>query len=81
MINKEKALYVGLGVFLLLVVLCSNKKVKYDEVKNVAMEGSKDFNSSALPKELRPPYRVQEGEELQLANPKSMNGLKSKFGR
>jgi len=62
-IGKEYWIYGGVGLLVLLILINSTRKVELKEVseydlKNIA------FDSSVLPPELRPPYRVAEGEEL-----------------
>jgi hypothetical protein len=84
-INKEKAIYLGLGVFLLLVVFSSAKGIKAKEVGEESMN-QKNFDSSLLPIMLQPPLRVGDSEETPMpAKPKQnfVRGisLKPRFDR
>ena len=62
-IKKEHLIYAGVGVFVLLVLLNSTKKVELKEVTNGG-EVEKSFDSSILPTQLKPPYKLAEGEDL-----------------
>lgn len=62
MLDKEQMVYLGIGAFVLLVLISSTKKIVLQEVSSE--NSSKSFDSSNLPPELKPPYRLAEGEEL-----------------
>lgn len=69
-LNKEKALYIGLGVFLLLVIYSSAKGVSPKEVGEETIT-QKNFDSSGLPLPLQPPVRVSDSDEVPMpAKPK-----------
>ena len=55
-------IYLGVGAFVFVVLLCSTNKVVLQEVTSES--SSKSFDSSNLPPELKPPYRLADGEEL-----------------
>jgi hypothetical protein len=75
MINKEKAVYIGIGVFFLLVLLNSSKKVQLTEVSE---SGNKvNFDSSKLPFGLKPPSKWDESKPLPNTNPKKHNNNKN----
>ena len=79
--DKQKALYIGVGVFLLLVIISSTRKVELKEVADKDFEAI-NFDHSILPTELQPPVRVADNEEVtDLAKPKnlSLNGVKPRF--
>jgi hypothetical protein len=79
-LDKQKMIYAGVGIFVFLVLVSSTKKIVLQEVSTNTP--TKSFNSTSLPHELRPPYKLAEGEDL----PKSMAkrsfnlfGLKPRF--
>jgi hypothetical protein len=62
MIDKEKLIYLGVGILSFLVIINSTKKVVLTEV--VEQPTTKSFDSSSLPVYLRPPNRLLVGEPL-----------------
>jgi hypothetical protein len=61
-LSKENQIYIGVGIFVFLVLISSTKRV---ELKEVSSESTpKAFDSSSLPPDLKPPYRLAEGEAL-----------------
>jgi len=79
--DKQKALYIGVGIFLLFVIISSTRKVELKEVADKDFEAV-DFDHSILPIGLKPPVRIAENEEVtDLAKPKnlSLNGVKPIF--
>lgn len=75
MMNKKKALYIGLGVFALLVLVSSTKKVNLKEVED-SLPDTMAFDHSALPTDLQPPSRLNEEEPLpQTTTPKNITGI------
>jgi len=79
-IDKEKMVYAGIGAFFLLVIFNSTRKVKLEEVN--ATPNNVAFDSSKLPPQLRPPYRLADGEGLPKTLAKrsfSLLGLKPRF--
>jgi len=65
-LDKQQMIYAGVGVFVLLVLISSTKKIVLQEVGTDTP--TKSFDSTSLPHQLRPPYKLAEGEDL----PKSM---------
>ena len=61
-LDREQTIYVGVGVFLFLVLVCSTRKVQLKEVYSES--ANKSFDNSKLPFSLKPPYRLAEGEPL-----------------
>ena len=75
MIDKKKAIYIGLGVFALLVIVSSSKKVQLKEVPD-SVPNTLAFDHSSLPSDLQPPSRLNEGEALPETNkPKNITGI------
>jgi len=79
-LDKEKMVYAGIGAFFLLVIFNSTRKVKLEEVSLV--QNISGFDSSKLPPQLKPPYRLADGEGLPKTLAKrsfSLYGLKPRF--
>lgn len=74
-LSNKQMLCIGTGIFLLLIILNSTKKVSLKEV--LSTPDNKAFDSSILPVFLKPPKRLDEGEPLpQTATPKrSLTGI------
>lgn len=62
-ISKEHWIYAGVGLFVLAVLYSSTKKVELKEVNESDLE-QKGFDSSSLPSDLKPPYRLATGEAV-----------------
>jgi hypothetical protein len=62
-ISKEHWIYAGVGLFVLAVLYSSTKKVELKEVNESDLE-QKGFDSSSLPSDLKPPYRLATGEQI-----------------
>lgn len=62
-ISKEHWIYAGVGLFVLAVLYSSTKKVELKEVNESDLE-QKSFDSSSLPSDLKPPYRLATGEQI-----------------
>lgn len=62
-ISKEHWIYAGVGLFVLAVLYSSTKKVELKEVNESELE-QKGFDSSSLPSDLKPPYRLATGEPV-----------------
>jgi len=77
--DKKNWVYVGIGVFFLLVLFNSTKNVelKSVEIPNNNIEGEKkNFDNSRLPVFLKPPNKLSEGENLPKLNvPKRVLGF------
>lgn len=80
--KKEHLICAGVGVLVLLVLISSTKKVELIEVKENEFE-SKSFDSSQLPNDLRPPYRLATGEIVPRPIKRNFNihsiGVKPRF--
>ena len=59
--DKEKIIYLGAGVLLLLIIINSSKSLPLKEIEE---NESKNFDSSRLPFGLKPPIRLGETEPL-----------------
>lgn len=81
-IGKENLIYVGVGLFVLAVLYSSTKKVELQEVKEADLE-QKTFDSSSLPSDLQPPYRLASGEPIPRPIKKNFSifsiGIKPRF--
>ena len=79
-IDKKHLVYAGIGLFFLLVVINSTKKVELKEADGADL---KPFDHSSLPSSLKPPYKLAEGDELPRPIRKNLNltsiGLKPRF--
>ena len=76
--DKNKWVYVGIGLFCLIVVINSTKKVQLNTVpiSEVDESNTKSFDNAALPTYLQPPVRLREGENLPKLNvPKRLMGF------
>ena len=79
--TREKWIYTGVGLLVLLVLVNSTKKVALKEVKESTDQAS--FDSSSLPPALKPPYKLAEGEQIPRPIKKNLNifsiGVKPRF--
>lgn len=74
--DKKKWVYVGIGVFFLLVALNSSKKVELQSVPEVDESTTKSFDQASLPVYLKPPERLKDGDKLPKLNvPKRLMGF------
>ena len=64
-LDKEQMIYIGVGLFALLVLMSSTRNIPLNEV---ATPNMKNFDSSKLPLALKPPQRLDDGAAL----PKNM---------
>ncbi len=82
MMKREHLVYAGVSVLVLLVLISSTKKVELKEVKESELD-AKSFDSSKLPGELRPPYRLATGEPVPRPIKRNFNihsiGVKPRF--
>lgn len=76
-ITQKEAVYIGIGVFFLLVFLNSSKKVSLNEVAS-QKPSTLAFDHSSLPSQLRPPSRLAENEPLpeNKIRKTNLNGIK-----
>ena len=74
--DKKTMVYVGIGVFFLLVAFNSTKSVELKEVSS-DKPNTLSFDNSALPLNLKPPIRLAENEPIPSNNIKktSLNGI------
>ena len=72
MITQKEAVYIGIGVFFILVFLNSTKKVELNEVSS-QKPNTLSFDHSSLPSPLQPPVRLKENEPLPKNNIKKTN--------
>jgi len=61
-LDKNQLAYIGAGALVFLVLVNSTKKVVLNEVSSEST--SKTFDASQLPPDLKPPYRLAEGEPM-----------------
>jgi len=76
--DKKKWAYVGIGLFCLLVIVNSTKKVQLNPVpvSEVDESNTKSFDNAVLPTYLKPPIRLKEGDNLPKLNvPKRLMGF------
>jgi hypothetical protein len=75
--DKNKWVYVGIGAFFLLVLFNSTKNVQLKSVEAPNTTGEqKSFDNSRLPVFLKPPNKLNEGENLPKLNvPKRVLGF------
>jgi len=74
--DKKKWAYVGIGLFCLLVIVNSTKKVELNPVTEVDETSTKSFDNATLPSYLKPPTRLKEGDNLPKLNvPKRLMGF------
>ena len=78
MMDKQKMIYVGVGLFAFLVIVNSTKKVVLEEV--VSENTAKTFDNTSLPYQLRPPYRMADGEPIPKTIAKRTNQFSSFLG-
>ena len=81
-ISKEHLIYAGVGLFVLLVFYSSTKEVELKEVGESDLE-QKEFDSSSLPSNLKPPYKLATGEQIPRPIKRNFNifsiGIKPRF--
>jgi hypothetical protein len=82
-INKKQLVYLGIGAFFGLIIYNSIRQDKLKEVKD-SSTNKENFTTDSLPSNLKPPYRLMEGEQLPNTSvPKknfnSMLGIKNSF--
>lgn len=79
--TREKWIYTGVGLLVLLVLVSSTKKVALIEVRESTDQPT--FDSSDLPPALKPPYKLAEGEQIPRPIKKNLYlfsiGLKPRF--
>ena len=62
MIDNKKLIYLGVGVFMVLVIYNSTRKLELKEVTSPTAQ--KSFDSSSLPSYLQPPLRINDGDTI-----------------
>jgi hypothetical protein len=76
-ITQKEGVYIGIGVFFLLIFLNSSKKVELNEVSETK-PNTLSFDHSSLPTDLQPPSRLSENEPLPQNNIRktNLNGIR-----
>lgn len=74
-IDKEKMIYAGVALFAFLVIVNSTKKVVLQEV--ATEDTAKTFDNNSLPYNLRPPFRMADGEQIPPTIAKRTNNFSS----
>ena len=82
-LDKKQILYLGVGLFLFLVIMSSNRKIELKEVGDSPVQG--DFDHNSLPLTLQPPFRVDNDQDIPqtFAPKRNLSGisLKPRFDR
>jgi hypothetical protein len=76
MIDNKKLFYIGLAALGVLIVYSSTRKPELQEVKGT--QDQKSFDNSVLPIQLKPPYKMAEGDKFPTLNVKKVIGLSIK---
>jgi len=76
MIDNKKLFYIGLAALGVLIVYSSTRKTELQEVKGT--QDQKSFDNSILPIQLKPPYKMAEGDKFPTLNVKKVIGLSIK---
>jgi hypothetical protein len=71
-ITQKQVAYIGIGVFFLLILLNSSKKIALNEVSE-QKPNTLSFDHSSLPINLQPPSRLAENEPLPQNNIRKTN--------
>ena len=61
--DKKNLIYLGVGVLLVLVIYNSTKKMELKEVTEKPPD-NKNFDNSALPANIQPPLRIDDGQPI-----------------
>ncbi len=79
-LNKKHLIYAGVGLFVFLVLVNSTKKVALKEVTDDSVNQKSGFDSSKLPPNLKPPYKMADGDIMPRPIKKnlSLNGIGKK---
>ena len=75
MMDKQKMIYVGVALFAFLVIVNSTKKVVLEEV--TSDNTNKTFDNTSLPYQLKPPFRMADGEQIPPTIAKRVNNFSS----
>lgn len=78
MMDRKKMIYVGVALFAFLVIVNSTKKIVLEEV--TSEDTNKTFDGSTLPYQLRPPYKLDEGQPIPKTIAKRTNQFSSFLG-
>ena len=76
MLDNKKLFYIGLAALGVLIVYSSTRKPELEEVKGT--QDQKSFDNSNLPNQLKPPYKMAEGDKFPTLNVKKVIGLSIK---
>jgi hypothetical protein len=77
-LEKREIVYAGLGLFLFLVFYSSTRKVNLIEIKENEVKGNefkKNFDNYRLPKFLRPPKKLMDGEPIPQGAERKQNNV------
>jgi len=75
MLNKN-LFYIGLAALGVLIVYSSTRKPELKEY--IGMEDQKSFDNSNLPIQLKPPYKMAEGDKFPTLREKKLIGISFK---
>lgn len=66
MTKRDGLIYLGVGILALLIIHSSTKRVELREVSDsdISQADKGPFDSSKLPADLKPPYRLASGEPI-----------------
>ena len=76
MLDNNKLLYIGLAALGVLIVYSSTRKPELKEL--VETQEQKSFDNSILPIQLKPPYKMAEGDKFPTLNVKKLIGISFK---
>lgn len=76
MLDNKKLFYIGLAALGVLIVYSSTRKPELKEY--IGMQDQKSFDNSNLPIQLKPPYKMAEGDKLPTLNVKKLIGISFK---
>jgi hypothetical protein len=73
MLDNKKLFYIGLAALGVLIVYSSTRKSELQEVKGT--QDQRSFDNSNLPIQLKPPYKMAEGDKFPTLNTKKLVGI------
>jgi len=76
MLDNKKLFYIGLAALGVLIVYSSTRKPELKEY--IGMQDQKSFDNSNLPIQLKPPYKMAEGDKFPTLNVKKLIGISFK---
>ena len=80
MLDNKKLLYIGLAALGFLIVYSSIRKLELEEGLKKIKETKEQifFDNSKLPIQLKPPYKMAEGDKFPTLNTKKLIGISFK---